>query len=74
MVAYDVVPGFTLIANYNLPDGVGVAELSYDGTSRDFLASPVAIKVGDRAYGRASHNSDSFKITYRTDKIFAVPV
>ena len=74
MTTYDTIHAFPLAANYNLPDGVGVAELSYDGTNEQFLASPAAIRVGDRAYGRASHNSDSFKITYRTDKIFAVPV
>jgi hypothetical protein len=62
----------TLAEEQTLPNGVRVAQLSYDGTTQQFLDAPAAIKIGEVAYGKSSHNSDTYRITYRTDKIYAV--
>ena len=56
-----------LMEAYELPDGVGVVEVPYDGTWEDFKNSPKKLCYMDRDYYRASHNSDTFRITYRTD-------
>ena len=53
---------------YTLPDGVKVAEIP--GTHAEFMNAPVAIEGNGVAYGKASHNSDTFKIIYRSDRVF----
>jgi len=54
-----------------LPNGVKVLEIGYDGTHDGYINAPVALNFDGVQYGRSSHNSDSMRITYRSDKKFA---
>lgn len=56
---------------YELPNGVGVIELPYDGTVLAFHKAPGGLMHNNRVYGKSSHNSDTFKIVYRTDQNIA---
>lgn len=49
-------------------------ELEYDGTHEGYRASPVALKFEGREYARTGHNSDTFRICYKTGKSFAVRI
>ena len=49
-------------------------EVDYDGTHAGYMAAPVAIRFRGSEYGKASHNSDTHRICYRTDKPFAYKV
>ncbi len=59
-------------AHGTLPNGVGYIELAYDGTYDAFKQAPAGLKMNGRLYGKSSHNSDTYKIVYRTDHQFAV--
>lgn len=56
---------------YTLPNGVGVLEMPYDGDSKTFINAPMAYRIEGVVYGKSSHNSDTFKIVYRTDQVLA---
>jgi hypothetical protein len=57
-----------------LPNGVKVIEIDYNGTYQQFHDAPAAIKCNGVIYGKSSHNSDTNRIVYRSDKVFAVKV
>lgn len=66
------IPNSISIASaYALPDGVRVLEIEYDGTHSSFKKCPAAIRFNGLTYGRASHNSDAFRVVYRNDVSFA---
>lgn len=68
-----IIPNAVSIkAHGELPNGVGYIEIDYDGTYEAFKNAPNALSLNNRAYGKASHNSDTFKIVYRSDKTFAI--
>lgn len=54
--------------------GVDWLEVPYDGTSLDYRHAPHAVSFNGIVYGKASHNSDTFRITYRTDALFGLKV
>lgn len=64
----ETVPRTVPCNPYELPNGVGVIEIPYDGTEVGFWQAPGGLRYNGRVYGRSSHNSDTFRITYRTDK------
>lgn len=63
--------GVSVASAERLPNGVYVLELDYDGTFDDYKAKPTALLYEGRTYGRSAHNSDTFRVYYRTDKHFA---
>jgi hypothetical protein len=67
-----IIDSVTISNHGTLPNGVGFIELSYDGSYEQFKAAASALSFENRAYGKASHNSDTMKIVYRTDAKFAL--
>lgn len=52
-----------------LPDGVAFVTVRYDGTWEGYEAAPAALVApGGRLVGKSSHNSDTRRITYRSDR------
>ncbi len=58
------------IANYGEFPGTIVhwIEVPYDGTHEAYRDAPHAILFRGSYYGKSSHNSDTGRICYRTDK------
>ena len=56
---------------YELPDGVGVLEMEYDGTYDDYRNAPDMLRCDDKLYVKSGMNSDNRRIYYRTDKSHA---
>lgn len=72
------VPNAVSITDANrLPRAAGQAvdvytlQVAYDGTFAGYMALPVALVFEGDTYGRSSHNSDTMRVTYRTDKPYA---
>lgn len=61
-------------AAYDLPNGVKVIAIYYDGTRGEFKEAPNALLMNGITYGKSSHNSDTKEIIYRTDKQVATIV
>jgi len=57
--------------NYTMPNDVKVLEVDYDGTHNDYMNAPVGLEFNGVKYGKSSHNSDTMRIIYRSDKAFA---
>lgn len=63
-----VIPSAVSVSEHGtLPNGVGFLYLPYDGTFDGFKDCPVALSFMGKSYVRCSHNSDTFKVCYRTD-------
>lgn len=67
LTAYPLFGGVKIAVAEMLPNGVHVLAVDYDGTYDDFKAKPTRLYYQGRVYGKASHDSDSFKVCYRTD-------
>lgn len=67
MRAHAVHNSYLPHAAYDLPNGVGVIAIYYDGSCQEFKEAPNALEMAGRLYGKSSHNSDTFEIVYRTD-------
>jgi len=66
--AYDLVP----CDPYTLPDGTTVVELPYDGTALHYHQMPGGLRLSDgTVLGKSSRNSDTGRVTYRSDKTVA---
>ena len=70
----EIIKNAVSIANHGKLDNEFFLELDYDGTYEGFKASPVALKFEGREYARTGHNSDTFRITYKTGRSFAVRI
>lgn len=66
----DEVRDAVALANYGELPGTAVLwlEIPYDGTYDAYRAAPDAICFRGAYYGKSSHNSDTGRICYRTDK------
>lgn len=72
MITAKIIPDAVLMKAYGeLPNGVRYIEIEYDGTHEAFKNAPKALSLNHLPYGKASHNSDLFKIVYRTDVVVA---
>ena len=67
----EIIKNAVSIANHGKLDNEFFLELDYDGTYEGFKASPVALKFEGREYARTGHNSDTFRICYKSNKNFA---
>jgi hypothetical protein len=75
MTTAKTIPDAVLMKSYGeLPNGVRYIEIEYDGTHEAFKNAPNALSLNNLPYGKASHNSDTFKIVYRTDVVVAKKV
>lgn len=71
MIATAIPGAVSVVTSCTLPNGVHVIELDYDGTFDDVRSKPTALLFEGRTYGRSGHNSDTFRVYYRTDVQFA---
>jgi len=67
MRAYVIHESYVPHSYYDLPNGVGVIALYYDGSVKEFKEAPNVLEMDGRIYGKSSHNSDTYEIVYRTD-------
>ncbi len=69
------IPEALLIADHGtLPNGIDWLTIGYDGSTAEYRKAPAAISFQGFEYGKASHNSDTFRITYRTDARFGLRI
>ena len=67
ITAKPVLDRIRVLTSYRLPDGVQYAEIEYDGSYSDYRAQPQAIELNGVIYGKMSHNSDRYIVSYRSD-------
>jgi hypothetical protein len=70
----EIIKNSISIASHGKLDNEFFLELDYDGTYEGYKASPVALLFQGKKYARTGHNSDTFKITYKTNKYSATSI
>lgn len=68
----EIIQNAVSVINHGKLDNEFFLEIDYDGTYEGYKASPVALRFEGRNYARTGCNSDTFRITYKTGKSFAV--
>ena len=59
------IPNMILPLNENIFEGKVWFQLDYDGSYEDYKSKPLCILYKGLYFKRMSHNSDTFKVSYR---------
>jgi len=67
MFATPVANQIKINIGYTMPNGIHVLEIRYDPAAQSYQSFPDALQYAGVQYGKASFNSDSNTIVYRSD-------
>ncbi len=72
MIVKAITDALSITGHNRLPGtNVWTLDVDYDGTYEAYKALPIALEFDGVLYGKSSHNSDTMRVCYRTDKKLA---